>query len=63
VITLLSFFTGGVVLFSALAGTAWLRSATARILAPLQDGKPIDYRMVIYDDGSYQIIAKGFDVG
>jgi hypothetical protein len=60
--TLQNICIGAVVLFSALAGGAWLRAATAKICAPKINGKPIDFRITAGDD-SYEIIADGVDVG
>ena len=53
------FLSIGVVVFSVLAGIAWLRAATARVRAPDELG----FQMVLRDDGSSEIFANGVDVG
>ena len=52
----------GVVVFSVLAGGAWLRAATAKVRAPKEHGKPVEFRLSRAYDGSYQLIANGVDV-
>jgi hypothetical protein len=52
----------GVVVFSVLAGGAWLRAATAKVRAPKEHGKPVEFRLSLAYDGSYQLIANGVDV-
>jgi hypothetical protein len=53
------FLSIGIVVFSVLAGVAWLRAATARVRAPDELG----FRMALGDDDSYEVIADGIDVG
>jgi hypothetical protein len=45
----------GVVAFSVLAGAAWLRAATAKVRAPEEHGKPVEFRLSLADDGSYPV--------
>lgn len=55
--------TDGVILFSLLAGAAWLRSALVKVRGPLDErGQKVDFRLAIGDEG-YEIIANGIDVG
>jgi hypothetical protein len=59
-----SILTGGIAVFSLLAGLAWWRSATAKVPAPLdEDGKRASFRLSLSYDENYQLIADGVDVG
>ncbi len=49
------FLSIGVVVFSVLAGIAWLRAATARVRAPDEQG----FQMALRDDGSDRYSASG----
>lgn len=54
-----------VIVFSAAAGIAWYRSATAKVLAPLQQGKQVEFQLVLSDgphEQAYEIIVSGVDV-
>jgi hypothetical protein len=53
----------GVVVFSAVAGLAWLRSATAKIKVPEERGKPVDFCITVGDEPQdNQIVIDGVDL-
>jgi hypothetical protein len=55
--------TAGIVGFSVVAGAAWLRSATAKIGVPEENGKVIDFRLTAGDEPrDNQLIVDGVDV-
>jgi hypothetical protein len=50
--------------FSIIAGAAWLRSATAKIKVPKENGKVVDFRQTVGDEPSdNQLVVDGVDVG
>lgn len=61
--TLDHFLAVGVVGFSTVAGAAWLRSATAAIKVPKENGKVVEFRQTVGSEpDDNQVVVDGVDV-
>jgi hypothetical protein len=59
--TISDIVTSGLIISTACAALAWVRSATAKVSAP-KDAPSEGYQQIISDDGSMQVSLNGVDL-